>query len=163
MIASTPAEICSVGEGCRRRGSEATVDLNFGVSGDAVASQESDSSSPMQSNSQKQQNLTIRQTDEIRIVSAVAHAATQNQGHNTLGSIFSVKVDLSLTPTHTLCIGVKDLPHNLLCVSMLKRVDANKGPGELAGIKLGDIIFGGSFEISILSCVFLKILSVLQE
>jgi hypothetical protein len=106
----------------------------------------------------KSENIMIRQTDEQRIVTSVTHAAMlavnaynstlnaqssnkQNSITNTnLGAIFSVKIDIS--HTNTLSIGVKDLPTNLLAVSMLKRLNSEKGPGELAGVKLGDIIFG---------------------
>ena len=82
------------------------------------------------------ENLTIRQSDEVRIVAAVGNVSKKIGS----GSIYSVKVDLSRTGT--LCIGVKDLPGNLLAVSMLKRVNGVKGAGEVAGVKLGDIIFG---------------------
>eukprot|EP01034_Spumella_vulgaris_P023345 gene23345-29558_t len=45
----------------------------------------------------------------------------------------------------TLGIGVKDLTDNILAVSMLKRENNQPGPGEEAGIRLGDIIFGINF------------------
>lgn len=60
-----------------------------------------------------------------------------------LGAIFSVRIDIS--KTKTLGIGVKDLPNNLLTVSMLKRSGGELGAAESAGIRLGDIVFGINF------------------
>jgi hypothetical protein len=140
------------------------LDADFGVTFDKIVPSSPSPSigsewqkSPSPSHLNKQENLTIRQTDEIRIVSAVTHASTQKLGHNSLGSIFSVKVDLSQTDNHTLSIGIKDLPNNLLCVSMLKRVNGRKGPGELAGVQLGDIIFGNYLIIFIYSFLSLSL------
>lgn len=87
----------------------------------------------------RMENLTIKKADEIRIVASLYNAARKQ----TTGSIYSVIVDIS--ETGTLSIGVKDLKENVLAVSMLKRVDTHPGPGEAAGIRLGDIIFGINF------------------
>jgi len=85
------------------------------------------------------ENLAIKKADEIRIVASLYNAARKQ----TTGSIYSVIVDIS--ETGTLSIGVKDLKENVLAVSMLKRLDTRPGPGEAAGIRLGDIIFGINF------------------
>ena len=88
---------------------------------------------------QRTENLTIKKADEIRIVASLYNAARKQ----TTGSIYSVIVDIS--ETGSLSIGVKDLKENVLAVSMLKRVNTRPGPGETAGIRLGDIIFGINF------------------
>lgn len=75
----------------------------------------------------KKENLTIRQEDEVRIVTGM-HSAAKKQ---TTGSIYSVVVDISRTGT--MSIGVKDLSDNILAVSMLKRENGMPGPGEEAG------------------------------
>ena len=87
----------------------------------------------------KTESLTIRATDETRIVAAMANAAKRQ----TTGTVFSVKVDIS--KTGTLGIGVKDLTDNILAVSMLKRSNGECGAGENAGMRLGDVIFGINF------------------
>eukprot|EP01035_Chromulina_nebulosa_P019594 gene19594-25498_t len=86
------------------------------------------------------ESLTIRVSDEARIVSALRDAAKRN----TTGSVYSVKVDVS--KTGALGIGVKDLADNILTVSMLKRTNGVAGAGETAGIRLGDVVFGINFE-----------------
>ena len=88
----------------------------------------------------KTESLTIRLSDELRIVNAMNDAAKCK----TSGTIFSVRVDLSKATS--LCIGVKDLPDKLLAVSMLKRINGVIGPVETAGMRLGDIIFGINFQ-----------------
>ena len=85
------------------------------------------------------ESLTIRTSDETRIVAAMANAAKRQ----TTGTVFSVKVDIS--KTGTLGIGVKDLTDNILAVSMLKRSNGECGAGETAGVRLGDVIFGINF------------------
>ncbi len=87
----------------------------------------------------KKENLSIRVEDEPRIVSAMINAAKKQ----TTGSIYSVEIDISRT--RTLGMGVKDLAENILCVSLLKRKDNRPGAGEEAGVRLGDIIFGVNF------------------
>jgi hypothetical protein len=85
------------------------------------------------------ESLTIRQSDESRIVSAMATASKKQ----TTGAVFSVKVDLG--HSGALGIGVKDLSGNMLAVSMLKRANGEPGAGEAAGVRLGDVIFGVNF------------------
>jgi hypothetical protein len=87
----------------------------------------------------KSESLTIRVTDEARIVSAFRDAAKKH----TTGSIFNVKVDIG--SSGALGIGVKDLSDNILAVSMLKRSNGLPGAGEIAGVRLGDIVFGINF------------------
>jgi hypothetical protein len=43
-------------------------------------------------------------------------------------------------------LGVKILKNNILVISMLKRHNRLLGPGEAAGLRLGDIIFGANFR-----------------
>ncbi len=88
----------------------------------------------------KTESLTIRLTDELRIVGAMVDAAKKK----TNGHIFTVRVDTSKSTS--LCIGVKDLQDKLLAVSMLKRVNGVPGPVEQAGVRLGDVIFGINFQ-----------------
>ena len=90
----------------------------------------------------KLESLTIRVADEARIVSAMVSAARKQ----TTGSVFSVRVDIS--GNGALGIGVKDLGDagSLLSVSMLKRADGKAGASELAGVRLGDVIFGINFQ-----------------
>lgn len=88
----------------------------------------------------KTESLTIRLSDELRIVNAMSDAAKGK----TSGTIFSVRVDVSKATS--LCIGVKDLQDKLLTVSMLKRINGVIGPVETAGMRLGDIIFGINFQ-----------------
>ena len=87
----------------------------------------------------KSESLTIRPEDEVRISLALVDAAKKQ----TTGSIFSLKIDTGRSGV--LGIGVKDMPDNLLAVSMLKRANCNPGAGEAAGIRLGDVIFGINF------------------
>jgi hypothetical protein len=87
----------------------------------------------------RRENLTIRKEDEARVVASMHNAARKQ----TSGSIYSVVVDISRTGT--LGIGVKDLTDQVLAVSMLKRENGIPGAGELAGIRLGDVIFGINF------------------
>eukprot|EP01035_Chromulina_nebulosa_P022404 gene22404-29010_t len=81
----------------------------------------------------KKECLSIRVEDEVRIVNSLASAAKKQ----ATGSVFSIKVDIS--KTGTLGIGVKDLAESTLTVSLLKREN------ELAGLRLGDVIFGVNF------------------
>lgn len=87
----------------------------------------------------KTENLTIRLDDEIRIVSAMQLAAKKQ----TTGSIYSVKVDIS--KKGSLGVGVKDLSDSILAISLLKRENGALGPGESAGLRLGDVVFGINF------------------
>lgn len=108
----------------------------------------------------KKANLTIRPEEETRVVLALQKAAKKQ----ATGSLFSVVVDIS--KNGTLDIGVKDLPENLLVVSLLKRGNGVPGAAEeagkhhrysndessdrilhslLPGIRLGDVIFGINF------------------
>lgn len=94
---------------------------------------------PTTASKRKTESLTIRVEDEVRIGAALANAAKKQM----TGSIFSIKIDIY--KSGTLGIGVKDLPDNMLGVSMLKRANGQPGAGELAGIRLGDVIFGINF------------------
>lgn len=85
------------------------------------------------------ENLTIKKEDEIRIVASLYNAARKQ----TTGSIYSIVVDIG--SSGALNIGVKDFKENILAVSMLKRENNCPGAGELAGIRLGDILFGINF------------------
>jgi hypothetical protein len=95
---------------------------------------------PSESTRVKTESLTIRLTDELRIVGAMADAAKKK----TSGVIFTVRIDTSKSAS--LCIGVKDLQDKLLAISMLKRVNGVPGPVEQAGVRLGDIVFGINFQ-----------------
>ena len=75
----------------------------------------------------KKANLTIRPEEETRVVLALQKAAKKQ----ATGSLFSVVVDIS--KNGTLDIGVKDLPENLLVVSLLKRGNGIPGAAEEAG------------------------------
>lgn len=75
----------------------------------------------------KKANLTIRPEEETRVVLALQKAAKKQ----ATGSLFSVVVDIS--KNGTLDIGVKDLPENLLVVSLLKRGNGVPGAAEEAG------------------------------
>jgi hypothetical protein len=75
----------------------------------------------------KKANLIIRPEEETRVVLALQKAAKKQ----ATGSIFSVIVDIS--KNGTLDIGVKDLPENLLVVSLLKRGNSLPGAAEEAG------------------------------
>lgn len=103
------------------------------------ASESADFSTSNSSKPSKIQSLTIRVSDEARIVTSVRDASKKL----TSGGIFSVKVDIS--SSGALGIGVKDLVDNILTVSMLKRSGGVPGAGEAAGIRLGDIVFGINF------------------
>ncbi len=107
---------------------------------DRVASTGSNDST-LSSGSNKIESLMIRAEDESRILAAI-NTAIKKQ---TSGIVFSVKVDISRTGS--LGIGVKDLGEkSVLTVSMLKRNNGTPGSGELAGIRLGDVIFGVNFN-----------------
>jgi hypothetical protein len=80
-----------------------------------------DSKDGSKSGQQTIESLTIRVADEVRIVSAMANAAKKQ----TTGTVFSVKVELSVNGT--LGIGVKDLATSILAVSMLKRTNNQLG------------------------------------
>lgn len=86
------------------------------------------------------ENLTIRVSDEAKIMSAIRDASK----FNTTGAIFSVRIHLA--NSDSIGIGVKDLNDSLLTVSLLKRLNGIIGAGELGGLRLGDIIFGLSFK-----------------
>lgn len=103
---------------------------------DSQTVKEQQRSSPVRS---RKANLTIRQEDEARIINGLQKAAKKQ----ATGSIYSVIVDIS--KTGTLDIGVKDLPENLLAVSLLKRENDRPGAAEEAGVRLGDVIFGINF------------------
>lgn len=75
----------------------------------------------------KKANLIIRPEEEARIVLGLQKASKKQ----ATGAIFSVVVDIS--KNNTLDIGVKDLPENLLVVSMLKRGNDRLGAAEEAG------------------------------
>ena len=61
----------------------------------------------------------------------------------TSGSFYSVPV--ALLASGKMGIGVKDLSHHILAVSMLKRSNGEPGPAEVAGLRLGDIIISVNF------------------
>ena len=88
----------------------------------------------------KYESLTIRLSDEIRIVQSMTDAAKKK----TSGVIFTVKVNIN--GAKSLGIGVKDLQDKIVAVSMLKRVNSAPGSVEVAGIRLGDIVFGINFQ-----------------
>lgn len=75
----------------------------------------------------KKANLTIRPEEETRVILALQKASKKQ----ATGSLFSVVVDIS--KNGTLDIGVKDLPENLLVVSLLKRGNGFPGAAEEAG------------------------------
>ena len=79
------------------------------------------------------ESLTLRTTDESRVAAAMSEAAKMKK----TGSIFSVAIVLS--NTGTLGLGVKMLKCNVLAVTMLKRSNGALGPGEVAGVRLGNI------------------------
>jgi hypothetical protein len=110
------------------------------ITRDRVASTGSNDST-LSSGSNKIESLMIRAEDESRILAAISTAIKKQ----TSGIVFSVKVDISRTGS--LGIGVKDLGEkSVLTVSMLKRNNGTPGSGELAGIRLGDVIFGVNFS-----------------
>ena len=88
----------------------------------------------------KIESITLNVADEARIEAAVINANKKQ----TTGSVFSVRIDIKKS-AGVLAIGVKDLNQGVLAVSMLKRRDGEKGPGEEAGLRLGDVIFGVNF------------------
>jgi len=110
--------------------------LNPPVGSESVAGDSTGGQGPPK---RKSESLTIRPEDEVRISLALVDAAKKQ----TTGSIFSLKIDTGRSGV--LGIGVKDMPDNLLAVSMLKRANCNPGAGEAAGIRLGDVIFGINF------------------
>jgi hypothetical protein len=92
-------------------------------------------------NSQKKsESLTLRVSDEVRVAAAMYDASKKRK----TGSVFSLEIKLSLTGT--LGLGVKALKNNMLVISMLKRVNGHLGSGEAAGVRLGDIVVGVNFK-----------------
>lgn len=88
----------------------------------------------------KSESLSLRVSDEARVASAMYDASKKRK----TGSIYSL--DIALSPKGTLGLGVKALKNNILVISMLKRVGGNLGPGEAAGVRLGDIVVGVNFK-----------------
>jgi hypothetical protein len=87
----------------------------------------------------KSASLTLQLADETRVASAMYEASKKKK----TGSIYHLKIDLS--SSGALGLGVKALKNNILAVSMLKRTYGALGPGESAGVRLGDIIVGVNF------------------
>jgi hypothetical protein len=87
----------------------------------------------------KSASLILQLADETRVASAMYEASKKKK----TGSIYHLKIDLS--SSGTLGLGVKALKNNILTVSMLKRSYGALGPGEAAGVRLGDIIVGVNF------------------
>ena len=87
----------------------------------------------------KSESLTLKVSDESRIVNSIADAAKKKK----TGSLYSVAINFSLWGT--IGLGVKNLSNNFLVVSMLKRQNGQLGPGEAAGVRLGDIVIGVDF------------------
>jgi len=87
------------------------------------------------------ENVVLETADETRVENALINADKKQ----TTGSVFSVRVDMGEAEGGALGIGVKDLSGGVLVVSMLKRKDEKPGPGERAGLRLGDVIFGINF------------------
>lgn len=88
----------------------------------------------------KSESLTLRVSDETRVASAIYEASKKRK----TGSIYSLSIQLS--SNGTLGLGVKALKNNILVISMLKRVNGILGPGEAAGVRLGDIVVGVNFK-----------------
>ena len=108
---------------------------------DRVASTGSNDSILGVGSGNKVESLSIRAEDETRILAAIGTAIKKQSS----GIVFSIKVDIS--KTGSLGIGVKDLgDKSVLAVSMLKRNNGMPGGGELAGIRLGDVVFGVNFN-----------------
>lgn len=87
----------------------------------------------------KSESLTLKVSDESRIVNSITDAAKKKK----TGSLYSVAINFSLWGT--IGLGVKNLSNNFLVVSMLKRQNGQLGPGEAAGVRLGDIVIGVDF------------------
>jgi hypothetical protein len=79
----------------------------------------------------KSETLVLRSTDEVRVSAAMVDASKKKK----TGSIFSVNIDIS--SSSTLGLGVKNLKDSILTVSMLKRKNGVLGLAESAGIRLG--------------------------
>ena len=75
--------------------------------------------------------IAISNSDEYRIISAIADASKKK----CIGTVFSVKIDFSLTKS--LRLGVKDLYGGILIVSVVKRKDGKIGPSESSGVAIG--------------------------
>ncbi len=88
----------------------------------------------------KIESITLKVMDEARIEEAVINTNKKQ----TTGSVFSVRINIKKS-AGVLAIGIKDLNQGILTVSMLKRRDGRKGPGEEAGLRLGDVILGINF------------------
>lgn len=88
----------------------------------------------------KNESLSLRISDEERVGSAIYEASKKKK----TGSIYSLEIELP--PEGTLGLGVKALKNNMLVISMLKRINGKRGPGESAGVALGDIVFGVNFR-----------------
>jgi hypothetical protein len=86
------------------------------------------------------ETISITAVDELRVIECLNKAA-KKQAH---GAIFTVKINFD--ESNALKLGVKVLTGNVLIVSMLKRHHGEKGPAEITGLRLGDIIFGANFN-----------------
>ena len=80
----------------------------------------------------KTESLTLKVSDESRIINSIADAAKKKK----TGSLYSVVINFSLWGS--IGLGVKNLANNFLVVSMLKRRGGQLGPGEAAGVRLGN-------------------------
>mmetsp|Transcript_2588 Transcript_2588/g.4712 ORF Transcript_2588/g.4712 Transcript_2588/m.4712 type:complete len:1040 (+) Transcript_2588:154-3273(+) len=85
------------------------------------------------------ENLMLRVSDEVRVTAALVDSSKKRK----TGSVFSVEVNMV---EGEMGLGVKILKNNVLVVSMLKRHNHMMGPGEAAGLRLGDIVFGANFK-----------------
>jgi hypothetical protein len=84
--------------------------------------------------------LTLTSSDELRVINSITETAKKR----VIGCVSSVCIDFS--PTGSLRLGVKDLHGGVLVVSVLKRPENCIGPGELSGVKIGDVILGVNFN-----------------
>jgi hypothetical protein len=121
-------------------GTAHSTDPSSGASGNAVSGNSPRASSATSTRTSYVENITLRPADEIRIEQAMMNADKKQ----STGSVFSVRINIEKS-RGVLGIGVKDLSNGILTVSMLKRKDSLPGPGESAGLRLGDVIFGINF------------------